>query len=775
MVNDRKITITAGASRKSVNWQPQTLMLSEFYEKLRIPARSTETMQEYLKLGKPEQDDRKDIGGFVAGSLRGSRRKAGAVTGRDVITLDFDNIPPGGTEEIVKRVEALGCGYCVYSTRKHSPATPRLRILLPYDRTATADEYEPTSRYLALCIGIEFADPTTFEASRLMYWPSCCSDAEYVFYAADKPMLSVDGLLKVIDEKFGDWRDVTKWPQVPGAENNFKKLALRQSDPLSKDNIIGAFCRTYDIYGAIDTFLSSVYEPVAGTSGRFTYLGGSTTGGAVVYDNGLFLYSHHSTDPCSGRLVNAFDMVRLHKFGDLDDEADAKMPPNRLPSYLAMCELAVADEKVSDTLAQERASSVIEDFKDAVNETNLIELGHCAKQMLSIEIVRLALKTFGIEVRQNLITGKIIITGMPEKYSREESVNTLPIFLMDILRKVGVKGVTKTAITDYLANIADESRFNPVVDMLHSATWDGKDRFPELLRIMGVSSDSLHAVLIKKWLIQSVALAHNTAGETAVAADGVLTLQGAQGIGKTLLIRRLAISEEWLAEGISLDVKDKDSKLQATGAWIAELGELDSTLKREQTALKAFITNQSDRIRAPYAREFTDRPRRTSFAATVNPAQFLRDDTGDRRFWVVPVSNIDLQTLTSLTKEWFMQLWAEVYLWWKINPGGFRLTSAERAALDKANQAYREMLAGEEEILLAFQRELPTEQWGKFTPSEIKHLLFSGEKISVQQVGRVLAKLEREENGRVTVVGQDSHSKVKTYRLPIRKIPVVQI
>ena len=82
MLYDRKITITTGNNRKSINWQPLTITLSEFYDKLRVPSRSTETMAEYLALKKSEQDDRKDIGGFVAGSLNGPRRKAGAVTGR---------------------------------------------------------------------------------------------------------------------------------------------------------------------------------------------------------------------------------------------------------------------------------------------------------------------------------------------------------------------------------------------------------------------------------------------------------------------------------------------------------------------------------------------------------------------------------------------------------------------------------------------------------------------------------------------------------------------
>ena len=103
MQYDREITITVGNNRKSVNWQPQSIMLSEFYEKLRIPNRSTETMQEYLNLKKSEQDDKKDIGGFVAGTLSGPRRRAGAVTGRDIITLDFDTIPPGGTAETGRR------------------------------------------------------------------------------------------------------------------------------------------------------------------------------------------------------------------------------------------------------------------------------------------------------------------------------------------------------------------------------------------------------------------------------------------------------------------------------------------------------------------------------------------------------------------------------------------------------------------------------------------------------------------------------------------------
>ena len=141
MQYDRQITITVGSSRRAANWQAQTMLLSELYSRLRLPARSTETMAEYTALSKSRQDELKDVGGYVAGTLNGPRRRAGAVAGRDLITLDLDNIPNGGTDDVARRVEALGCGYCICSTRKHRPDAPRLRLLLPLDRTCSADEY----------------------------------------------------------------------------------------------------------------------------------------------------------------------------------------------------------------------------------------------------------------------------------------------------------------------------------------------------------------------------------------------------------------------------------------------------------------------------------------------------------------------------------------------------------------------------------------------------------------------------------------------------------
>lgn len=306
MESNRLLKISTAGSRKATHWPKTEILWSEFCDRLKTPIRGAETVEEYLAMPKSRQAELKDVGGFVGGTFTGDRRKAANVEGRDLVTLDLDNIPTGQTEDILRRVGGLGCAALVYSTRKHTSYAPRLRVILPLDRTATADEYEPAARKLASLLGMEFCDPTTFEPSRLMYWASCCRDGEYVYEVYDGGFCSVGGVLAM----YGDWRDVTQWPQVPGTEAIEKRRLARQEDPTAKRGVVGAFCRTYSITQAMDAFLPGVYE-ATDTEGRYTYTGGSTAGGAVVYDGDLFLYSHHATDPCSGLLVNAWDLVRL--------------------------------------------------------------------------------------------------------------------------------------------------------------------------------------------------------------------------------------------------------------------------------------------------------------------------------------------------------------------------------------------------------------------------------------------------------------------------------
>lgn len=767
MIPNRPMTIYTAASRKTPVLQAAPMDTKTFFDRLEISQTLPVTRDAYTKLSKGKQDDLKDIGAYIAGDLQGGRRKAGCVLTRSAAVIDLDNLPPGSTDEVIRRVEAIEICCVIHSTAKHSPATPRLRLIAPFSEDILADQCAPVVRLLCKAIQPEMTwfDPSTDEAGRLMYWPSHCQDVTPVYVRSEgRGFLDAPALLAQLD----NWQNVSTWPQFPRGQTP-ARLAAKQEDPTAKLGVVGAFCRVYDIPAAIEKFLPGVYAPVENDSSRYSFATGSTAGGAVIYEDGKFLFSHHATDPAGGKLLNAFDLVRLHRFGDQDDDAKPDTPANRLSSFVAMCELARNDGLVSDLLARERVAQIAEDFQPGVSEEATLEFGKCEGLPLSMDVMRKTLAALGIDARNNLITGRAEIIGLPGTYSSENAANTLPVFLLDKLRAVGVKGVSKTAVMDYLANICDENRYNPVVEMLTGTVWDGITRLPELLRILGVSSGGLSATLVRKWLIQCVALAHNTI-ERPEAAEGVLTLQGDQGIGKTLFFRKLAMESQWYSDVKALNIQDRDSLIQVTTGWIAELNELDGSLKRDPAPIKALITSPADRIRAPYAREAAFRPRRTSLCATVNPGEFLRDETGDRRFWVVPVEYIDLPTLTTLPVRWFQQLWAEVYVLWKENPQGFRLTTQERQELNVANRQFRELLPGEEEIREALNFDLPPDQWIWASASELQRQFYASfARFTVVQIGRVLTKLSREDD-RITFKRPQN---IKTYWLPISIAPFV--
>ncbi len=713
MQNDRQITISAGASRRATQWMPQTLLLSELWERLRIPARGAESMAEYLSLSKSRQDDLKDVGGYVAGTLSGARRKAGNVTGRDIITLDLDNIPNGAAKDVAARIEGLGCGYCIYSTRKHRPDAPRLRVLFPLDRTCTADEYEPCARRMAAYIGMELADPSTFEASRLMYWPSCCADGEYLYYTADKPFLSVDGLLAT----YADWRDVTAWPVSPGAVAP-ARLAAKQGDPEAKTGVVGAFCRVYSVTAAMDKFLPGIYDAVDTMPGRYTFTGGSTTGGAVLYDNDKFLYSHHATDPCGGRLVNAFDLVRLHRFGDLDDEAEPSTPTNRLPSYTAMREAALQDEAVAALVADERwkkaqdafALASADDPEDdgAWRRPPLMEIDTQGKPQKSMKNLRTALEhdpRLKGRLRLNLFSGRIDLVGSvpwkrpgtAETWSDDDAAQ-LRIYLEPFFGKVA-----KNDLLDAVAACASDQAYHPVRDYLNALTWDGTERLDALfIDYLGAENSAYTRAITRKAFAAAVARVMSP----GCKYDTMLVLVGSQGRHKSSILKKLG--GDWFSDSLRT-FGDKDSMETIQGTWINEVAEMQAMGKADVDAVKMFLSKTNDYYRAAYGRYTADRPRQCVFFGTTNSRECLTDPSGGRRFWVL---DIDQQTraknvFTDLDGE-RDQIWAEAVTRWKLGETLFLPPELETTAREM-QEAHRARHPWEGMIQDFLEQEIPAD------------------------------------------------------------------
>lgn len=719
MNNDRKIIISVGNNRRDLNWKQTALTVSELYERLRNPVRSTELFADYMKMKKAQQDTLKDVGGFVGGSLNSPRRKSNNVTGRDIITLDFDNIPGWQTEAIITKVEELGCSYCVYSTRKHTASAPRLRVVIPFDRTVTPDEYEPCARRIASQIGISMADPTTFEVCRLMYWPSCSADSEYVFKTKDAPFISADFLLST----YTDWHDYMSWPQVPNAVS-YAKLAMKQGDPLEKPGIVGAFCRTYDVVTAMDAFLPNIYDAVDNDEGRYTYLGGSTTGGAVIYDDAKFLYSHHATDPCGGRLVNAFDLIRLHRFGDKDDSAAPDTPVVKLPSYKAMCDMALKDKAVVGTLNREQHEAAVKDFEGFTDTTP--QTGEPLDWAEKLQ------RNQNGAVKGTIDNILIILDGDPAlkgKFAlnlfanRGEILGALP-WQKDTKRRLWsdtdsnglywylerMWGITQRGNIDSALDIhAATHAFNEVQDYINGLTWDGVPRLDTLLiDYLGAKDTAYNRAVCRKSFTGAIARAMTP----GCKYDTMLILAGPQGLGKSTLLDKM--SRGWFNDSIrTFEGKEASELLQ--GVWLVEVAELDAFRRTDIARIKQFLSLKADRYRAAYGRHVKELPRCCVFFGTCNEMEFLQDTTGNRRFWPVDVGEetATKSVFRDLPDETINQLWAEAKMRWQTGEKLY-LTGALDAEAKIKQEEHREASVREGLIMEFAERQVPAD-WAKWS------------------------------------------------------------
>lgn len=354
-----ELDISFGKHRADTSWKPEYLTWDEFVERLRKVRRTAETMAQYDKMTVPQRGKVKDGPAFVGGLVRGGRRKKENVDTRSLITLDADHADDG----FLFAVELVlgGSAYVVYSTHSHRPQKPKYRLIVPADRSMSADEYAAVSRKVAEQIGMEYFDKTTFDVHRLMYFPSCSKDAEPVLEIYEGDPIDVDAVLG----EYEDWRDPLQWPRHAD-DRVQRETGNKMEDPRAKHGIVGEFCRCFSISEAIETFLPDIYEPVDDSLTRYTYVGASSYGGLVVYDDDTFAYSHHESDPCSDREVNAFDLVRLHKFGRLDEGVSEKTAITQMPSYMAMRHYVETLEPVKRLRQEEGTAQLQVEFEDVV-------------------------------------------------------------------------------------------------------------------------------------------------------------------------------------------------------------------------------------------------------------------------------------------------------------------------------------------------------------------------------------------------------------------------
>ena len=601
-------------------------------------------------------------------------------------------------------------------------------MIIPLARDITEEEYPAVARMVAKEIGIDLFDDTTYEACRLMYWPSTSANGEFFYKTKEGPLLDPDAYLA----KYADWHDASTWPVSSRQSEAVRRSITQQADPLEKTGIVGAFCRAYTIEEAIEAFLTDVYEPSA-MNGRYDYIPADSAAGVVVYD-GKFAYSHHATDPVCGKLLNAFDLVRLHKFRELDENVGLDTPPGKLPSFKAMSDLALADDKVKAVFAEERIAQASAEFSDEdwQNGLELDKSGHVKNTLHNLTLILENDPNLKGVVFNQLLDGMEIKGEVPWKHPSKfwrDADDAQLISYVDAHYGTFSARNYDIAVT----KVADDRAYHPIREFIESLPeWDKVPRVDTLLvDYLGAGNTAYVRAVTRKTLCAAI----SRVLRPGCKFDSMLVLNGPQGVGKSTLIAKLA--GEWFSDSLNLgDTKDKTAAEKLQGYWILEIGELAGLKKAEVETLRSFLSRQNDIYRAAFGKRATPHLRQCVFFGTTNAESgYLRDTTGNRRFWPVKTPGSGKKQSWNLTHEEILQIWAEALMY--VRQGEKLYLSPEMDALAKDEQ--REAMESDERegLVREYMDTLLPERWAEMDLFERRNFLAGSDFGNLQEKGTV--------------------------------------
>ena len=640
----RDLAIAYGNSRQAKNWVNKTIRYEDLKARLKVTIRTAESAEEYAKMSKAQRDVAKDHGGFVGGALKGGRRKVDAVELRSMIALDGDRIDKAFLDDYETNASYTSC---LYTTHSSTEANPRVRLVFPLLRDVTSEEFVAVSRYLAQMLGIDFFDECSYQPNQLMYWPSSPQNGVFVFKEVEKEWLDPDAILSAHPE----WTDPTRLPTSSRESKANQVTQQKVQDPLEKEGTVGIFNRVFfPVTRALETFLAGVYEPTESES-RWHLIASGSIAGVEIKDE-KFVYSHHAKDPAYLKLCNAFDIVRIHKFGDLDDKA----------SFRAMCDFAMQQDEVKIVAANERLSEAEKDFAESVDDEWKKRLQRNKNGVLANNLHNIRLIMENDPYMKNIVFNQLAdgmeIRGAvpwkhPARFWRDADDAQLICYI-----DASYGSFSQRNYDIAVTKAADDRSYHPIKEY-----FDGLPVWDEMPRVDTVLIDYLGAqdnAYVRAVTRKALCAAYMRIYHPGIKFDYITVLNGNQGIGKSTLIAKLGM--EWFADSLTLsDMNDKTAAEKLQGYWIHEIGEMAGMRKAELEKVKAFVSRQDDKYRASFGRRVTPHPRQCIFFGTTNSENgYLRDITGNRRFWNVKVTGEGRMKPWDLDQETVDQIWAEV-------------------------------------------------------------------------------------------------------------------
>ena len=621
-MTERTYAVAIAPRKDSRTWSQEEIRFSDLVEWAENPA------------------GHKECGNYLLGTLRGGRRTKNTIVSRSAVQLDADR----ATEETWDAISDLGALGLIHTTYSSAPDELRLRAVLPLDREVTPDEYVHIVAVLLDRLGADAFDPGSLQPERYMFRPAVADEHRqwYRYEVLDGPELSADELLADFTE------DLSTVPAPRPSKN--------KRDPREIDGTIGAFNRAYSIAEAIEQF-GIPYEPAG--EGRW-HLVGARAGAGIHEVTPDLVYSHHAGDPAYGQTLSAFDLVRVHLYGILDEDAKPGTPINKLPSTTAALERLANDPRVvaeivgddfstlpdadpDDPTAPAPARAWVMDLvrnprsgevKDVVGNWDLISENDPVFQGLFWDELDLSVKTDRDLPWRSLERGEVF------------TATDRAALALHIERSYGIR--PGRLLLDDLVNVVAHRRpVHPVREYLEGLEWDGVPRLEESLP--GVRPTEYTRLVARKCLTAAVARIF----EPGIKWDYSLIIYGSEGRGKTFWVDRMA--RGWNAA--LGDIHSKDTLLTLQRSWIVTSDEGFSMKKSDADSLKEFLTRTTDVFRLPYEREVMAYPRHCVIWGTTNDPTFLRRQEGNRRYLIV--HSEDRVDFGALTDDYVDQVWAE--------------------------------------------------------------------------------------------------------------------
>lgn len=401
---------------------------------------------------------------------------------------------------------------------------------------------------------------------------------------------------------------------------------------------------------------------------------------------------------------------------DRPTDADADQSPTS--DKEAPEDTAATSEKIVSTRASQFDIHNAKRLKRVAFPNTTVSPDENSRLPSTIPNLEFMLTQYGITAMYNVI-GKAIQINIPGLSGCPDNADNTAITY--IISLAAYNGLPTGQVPMFLEAIADRNQVNPVMDYIQSKSWDGEKRINALADTLETGPDfpeELRKTLVRKWLVSAVAAAAMPSG---FRSRGVLSLQGPQSIGKTSWILKLVddplVQSQTIKIDHHMDPGNKDSVLTAGSHWIVEIGEVDSSFKKDIARLKGYITADQDKIRRPYGRKDSVYQRRTVFIATVNQANFLVDDSGNSRWWTIPVISIDYDHDIDMQQVWSQayQLYLDGHEWW--------LTPEEEQELEIHNSNHRSVNSIRDLVYSAIDTDTPDAERKSMSASELlRHL-----------------------------------------------------